>query len=180
MSPVGESIHRFIFWCFWRRNPPKSRKITFHLVLLTSIWEQAAKMLSGNPKHYCGESDRAWAEMSERRTLFPQGSPVCWHSSHHPELPFHPLQKGNEIHYLWFLGGIEMLLLSVVSRVSLLHQQAAEVWWGQQGLLTASAVLRALGSLLLMWFGAVLKPLSPSVRLCTSSSPWEEVPGTPA
>lgn len=73
-----------------------------------------------------------------------------------------------------------MLLLSVVSRVSLLHQQAAEVWWGQQGLLTASAVLRALGSLLLMWFGAVLKPLSPSVRLCTSSSPWEEVPGTPA
>lgn len=81
-----------------------------------------------------------------------------------------------------------MLLLSgapltVVSSVSVLYQQAAEVWWEQgevQGLLTASAVLRALGSPLLMWFGAVLKPLSPSVRLCTSSSPWEEVPGTPA
>lgn len=78
-----------------------------------------------------------------------------------------------------------MLLLSeaplaVVCRVSLLHQQAAEVWWGQQGLLTASATLTTLRSLLLMWFGAVLKALPPSVRLCTSSSPWEEVPGTPA
>lgn len=81
-----------------------------------------------------------------------------------------------------------MLLLSgapvaLLSRVCLLHQQAAEVWWEQgemQGLLTASAMLRTLGSPSLMWFGAVLKPLSPSVRLCTSSSPWEEVPGTPA
>lgn len=45
---------------------------------------------------------------------------------------------------------------------SVLHQQAAEVWWEQgeqQELLTASAMLRTLESLWLMWFGAVLKPL---------------------